>query len=852
MTVYTQAQAAKRNVTKHDLVRDPKCTLCKLHETADFVCLLGDGPVQCDVMVIGEAPGKREDDSGTPFVGRSGKYLDEVLEDVGLPRKKVFITNAVSCRPPDNRTPSKREIAACSKWLQYQIKRVKPKFILLMGNTPLLAITGATGIKRARGKPFEKDGVTYLPTYHPSYILRGDGRDDAIFRKDLELFKSMVDGGGMPEEKALNIRIVTNEKLFEEMLDDLLGSVSLDIETTGLYPWAKRRPAPDGVKYKKDPPDPRSYDARLVSLGFGTRKYQWIINPQQFKLTPDRLDAITERLEDCIVIGQYAKFDTLWMWVLYGVRWTINFDTGLAHYLLDENTSHGLKDLAQRECDAPNWDVEGETKHEWSPTLIKYHAHDLFYTRQLKFIFEKRLRADPQIRRVFYEILMPCVKIFTEAEYEGIYIDESKMDEVEKILRKDVRVAERKLRKWGDINWGSTKQVGHLLFDKLKIPPTDKTKKGTPSTSEGALKQMDHPLVTDLLKMRGAKQQLSFFIDGWKPYLVNHRIHPSFKLTGTVTGRLSCEHPNLQQVPRDPTIRSLVIAPPGWTLIEADLSQIELRIAAELSGERALIEAFATGQDPHWITALNELRRGHGEQERIMATARKLGKNTNSYDDAVDFLLEQGADACIAVDYAWKELRKKAKAVNFGFLYGMGWKKFKIYAREKYEVILTDQQAQESRDAYFSLYRDLPNWHERQRKYSRRNGYVRMLSGRKRRLPAAMQADRSFECGEAERQAINSPVQGFANELNLMALIELRGELPRRIYRPVGTVHDSILAIGKTEHLKEIAERTLSVMRHPKLLDDFDIQLQIPIDAEVSIGPWGASVGYHKWLKENG
>lgn len=840
------------------LVRDPGCTRCPLHKTADFVCLLGKGPEPCDMMIIGEAPGKKEDENGQPFVGRSGKYLDDVIEDTGLRRKRIFITNAVSCRPPDNSKPTKKQIEACGHWLRYQIRKVKPKFVLLLGNVPLRAITGQEGITKARGKPFEKDGVVYLPTFHPSYILHGEYAHDPIFRQDFELFKSLVEGGGMPREKNLSVKVVETEQQFERMLRDLSGTVSLDIESTGLYPWAKHRPNELPEKYKRDPLDPRAYDAKLTSLGFGTRKHQYIMMPKKFELTKSRMARISEKLEDCIVAGHYAKFDALYMKVHYGVDWRIDFDTGLAHYMLDENTRHGLKELAQRFCGAPNWDVDRKTKQTFDDEAqgILYHAHDLYYTRKLKFIFHKKLEADQKVNEVFRKVMMPLVGIFVAAEFEGPFIDLAKMDRVEKGLRAQIEEFSRKLNKWAKINWGSPLQLAGVLFKKLKIGVITYGKKqteawplGVPSTAETVLKQIDHPIIKDLMDLRAAKQQLSFFIEGWKPYLVKGRLHPSFKLTGTVTGRLSCEHPNLQQVPRvvdGNEIRTLIIAPPGWVLVEADLSQIELRIAAELAGERALIEAFANGLDPHWMTALNELKRGRGEKSRVLETAKKIvGKAINDYDKAIDVLLKAGADACVAADYAWKELRKKAKAINFGYLYGMGWRKFKQYARDKYDVILTDKQAQDSREAYFSLYRDLPKWHKRQREFARRNGYVRTLSGRKRRLPAAMSPDDSPERGEAERQAINSPVQSFANELNLMAIIQLAKEFSRAVYRPIGTVHDSILAYVRVDWVERVCKRTMEVMTHPDLMDELGIELEIPIESEITIGPWGAGKKWH-------
>src|SRR5690606_33465551 len=196
--------------------------------------------------------------------------------------------------------------------------------------------------------------------------------------------------------------------------------------------------------------------------------------------------------------------------------------------------------------------------------------------------------------------------------------------------------------------------------------------------------RIDHPCTEALLRFRAAKQQLSFFIDGWKPFLHKQTrgwyLHPSFKLHGTVTGRLSCEHPNLQQVPRDPRIRSLISAEEGWTLIQCDLSQAELRIAAELARERNMIHAFVNGIDVHWLTGIREIARGGGQKDLVISTACQLAKKDDmAYSDAIELLIKAGHEACIEINKEWKELRKKAKAINFGYLYGMWWKKFKVY-----------------------------------------------------------------------------------------------------------------------------------------------------------------------------
>ena len=917
-------------------LRDPDCTRCNLYKTCEYICLIPPDLGPDEVLIVGEAPGKHEDDSGKPFVGRSGEILREAL---GRFEIEGVITNAVCCRPPDNRTPRKSEINKCRYWLDRQIEIVKPKYVLILGNVPLQSVLGVTGIKKRRGKPVEQDGVVYMPTYHPSFVIR-DPRNEGSFLADLELFSEIVKRGGIPREEKLDYVIVNNEDVLEQMFKELRGTVSYDIETTCLYPWAE--------------------EAKITSVGFGTKKRQWIIpfDHEYSNWTRQELEDIVERLTDklahnCFLVAHNGKFDSLWMRVHFGVEWYIDFDTMIAHYMLDENDRHGLKYLAQKYYGAFDYEIDLDTKKGKNDyrALALYHAHDVFYTRKLRFTFGKMLHREGDVKKVFQKIMMPCVNIFIDVEYNGVCIDLEKMDAAEKYLRETVAEAEAELKTHlsdnRDVNWGSPQQLAKLLFEDLRIPVVEKTKTGRASTSESVLKRIDHPMVDALLKFRGAKQQLSFFIEGWKPFLIGQWLHPSFKLHGTVTGRLSCEHPNLQQVPRDPRIRSLITAPDGWTLVECDLSQIELRIAAELSGDRAMMHAFITGADIHWRTALGELKRGGGgehvnniiktaklycvqqglpangpstkillnvwqsnkerkETAKFLQLSRKtwLNKKTRSgkrrkskrqkesrlewglsdlatqvsketlralqkyqlylsssqgrkpkkqekiqFTDALSILSCIGPSAAQKLLPVWKEIRKKAKAVNFGFLYSMWWKKFKKYAYDNYGVKLTDDQAQESHNAFFATYQDLKEWHRRQKRYARRNGYVLSMSGRKRRLPDAAL---SWDCPPrrgAERQAINSPVQSFANELNLMALIQLYNEFPRHRVKIVGTVHDAVLFMVKNKYVEPVVSRMLEIMSHPDLLDELGIKIRVPVEAEASVGAWSTGKDLEGWLK---
>jgi DNA polymerase len=172
------------------LIRNPGCQDCGLHEAAKTVCLIGEGPVPCDVMLIGEAPGACEDEVGRPFVGSSGSVLDQALEQVGLPRKGIFITNTAKCRPPRNRTPRKAEIRACRNYLLRELSEVKPRFILLLGATALTFLD-MKGVERNRGCVFDFNGSRVMVTFHPA--ARGRRRR-SMFHADIEAFARLIRG----------------------------------------------------------------------------------------------------------------------------------------------------------------------------------------------------------------------------------------------------------------------------------------------------------------------------------------------------------------------------------------------------------------------------------------------------------------------------------------------------------------------------------------------------------------------------------------------------------------------------------------------------------------------------------
>lgn len=832
------------------------------------------------LMIVGEQP---------QINPRAKSILMDALNAAGFEEEDFRWINVLEEGPPEGKNVTKTMVKNAKPAFLAKVQKRDPKYVVLLGNTPCQALLDKTGIRSLRGKPIDHDGRVVLPILHPNQALHDDKWID-IIESDLQRLRECVDFGGIPEERELNYHVVDTWDKVKAMLKDLVGTVSTDLECTRLYPFttqldelvASGRASAEAIREHKATHN--GNQPAVVAMQFGCRKRQWVV-PMETAGIWSRKDLekivklVTRKLKDCYNVFHNGKFDCLWMLVRFGVKWRVDFDTMLAHYLIDENDFHGLKYLAQKYLGAPDWDVEGKEKTSWSTTNAKYAAHDVYYTRKLRFILKKLLEEDHDVKRVHDYIMVPCIKLFIEAEYTGIQIDLDKMDDAETFLREELATALSNLEKWGKkaskvdgktgkINWGSADQLGNLLFVDLKIKSIEKTKGGKDSVSESVLNRIDHPMVSDLLKFRAAQKQLSGFIEGWKPYLdCNGRLHPVFKLHGTVTGRLSCEHPNLQQVPRDPRIRTLITAPDGWELIEMDLSQIELRIAAELADEHNLLSVFNSGGDPHWQTAIREIERGAGYKKEIRQTVKfhheVEGKQYTkmNYSEAIEYILKLGGKACEGlmdlwektypgVEFMnWKETRKKAKAINFGYLYGMWWKKFKIYARDNYGVDVTDNEAQASREAFFELYPGFPRWHERQRRFAQVNGYVRSLSGRKRRLPAATGGRDSPERREAQRQAINSPVQSFANELNLMAALQMRREFSKSWFRIVGTVHDAILMWVRKDKVEYVFNRGLEIMSHPDLLDDFEIELSVPIEADGKIGPWGAGKDIKKWLE---
>lgn len=797
------------------------CHDCNLCAFSSPTCIWGAGPSKAKVMVVNSYATEQDEQEGAAVMPSS---LVERLRAIGLDPEKVYYTNAIKCACPRGTKYKVGDIKKCKQHLDKEIAAIQPTYVLVLGAQALKATVDGS-ITELNGVMVEKDGIKYMPSYSPGIVYRDPGKAPFV-EKAMNNFKAMMEGSleGLPE---LDIRLITNmrelKRAFHHLKDNNYLHLSYDIETTGLV----------------------RFEDEVNLFGFGNDQVQYII-PLEARYSPLKGARLAQRklIRTCVnwlnrnakaLVAGNGKFDDLFLKYRFGVKPNITFDVVLASHILNENTPNGVKENAVLECNAPEWDVDKDLKTGKYKTREKYQeyltylGYDIYYEYKLYKVFHKKLKQDRALMKLFYHLYMPGIISYETVEEHGVFIYPQQFKKVRKHLESEREAIEKQLLKMAkhEVNWNSPAQIQKLLYEELKLPVIETTESGSPSTSEATLMQLrdKHPIIELILKYRGVNIQISHFIDGWINRMWGRRLFPNFKLHGTVTGRTSCTDPNLQQVPRDPIIRNLVGAPEGWSVVEIDYSQAELRIAAIMSGDETMKRIYQTGGDIHTHTY-------------EMITGEKVS------DDK----------------YIKKEQRKKAKAVNFGFVYGMGWRKFKIYARDNYGVDLTDKEAEQWRERFFQAYHSLPKWHSKQRRIVQSMGQVRSPIGRLRRLPDIYSTDKSKKA-EAERQSINSPVQGFGSDLTILGMSEIMGNaqyydpdyvLDKDKFFVIGTVHDATLFEVRNDYLMEFCPRAKHILEHPKALEDvFHFDTDVPIVADVAVGrSWGAGIELH--MEEGG
>lgn len=555
-------------------------------------------------------------------------------------------------------------------------------------------------------------------------------------------------------------------------------------------------------------------DAELVGLSFSVKPGEaWYVPcPADQKRTREILAHFEPLFSDRkkTWIGQNTKYDLLVLkWYNVNIQGNL-FDTMLAHYVIEPDGKRSMDILSERflgyepvhieELIGKKGKTQGTMRDVEVEKIKEYAGEDADITLQLKNKFVPLLK-EREVEKVFNEVESPLVKVLVDMEFEGIKIDVDFLADYSKELEKDSKKAEESVYKQAGVrfNLASPKQLGEVLFDKLKLDPSaKKTKTGQYQTGEDVLLKLaakGHPIVEDILTFRELTKLKSTYVDAL-PLLINKktgRVHTTYGQAVAVTGRLASNNPNLQNIPvrteRGKEIRKAFIPRDSkHVLLSADYSQIELRIVAAISGDKNMCKAFVDGTDIHTATAA-----------RVYNVAEKE---------------------------VTKEMRYKAKSVNFGIIYGQG--AFGLADN----LGISRTEAKEIIDNYKKEFPGIQKYMDDTINFARENGYVETLMGRKRWLRDINSANFTVR-GFAERNAINSPIQGTAADMIKLAMQKVQAAMQKEKMQSkmILQVHDELVFDAVKGEVKELKPLILENMQAAMKLPH-----KVPIIAECGEG----------------
>ncbi|HEV8552855.1 MAG TPA: DNA polymerase I [Casimicrobiaceae bacterium] len=606
----------------------------------------------------------------------------------------------------------------------------------------------------------------------------------------------------VPEEQPPRAAVVRQYEtiLDQDALDRWLAAieradlVTFDIETTSLDPMQARIV---GISFAIEPgraayvPVEHRYAGAPAQLPLDavlTRLKPWLENPRAKKL------------------GQNVKYDQHVL-ANHGIALAgVAHDTMLQSYVLESHRLHDMDSLARRHLDVKTLTYaevagKGAGQIPFDQVAVErateYSAEDVDITLQLHGALYPRIAADAELTHVYERIELPTREVLFRMERNGVLLDPALLAAQSRVLGERMLALEQQAFQLagGPFNLGSPRQLGEILFDRMKLPVMRKTATGQPSTDEEVLQELaaDYPLPKLLLEHRMLSKLKSTYTDKL-PQMINAatgRVHTNFAQATAVTGRLASTEPNLQNIPvrtvEGRRIREAFIASPGHVLVSADYSQIELRIMAHLSGDASLEKAFAEGADIHRATA-----------------AEIFG---------------------VAMDDVTPDQRRYIKAVNFGLIYGMS--AFGLAA----QLNIERGAAQQFIDKYFARYPGVAEYMLRTRELARKQGYVKTVFGRRLWLPD-INAGGGPRRQAAERAAINAPMQGTAADLIKLAMIEVQAWLDRERLnsRLILQVHDELVLEVPNEEVPRLKAEL------PRLMTGV-ANLDVPLVVDIGTGP---------------
>lgn len=770
-----------------------RCAACP-HPTCKVIETLGHTK-KGGLVIVTEAPGVLEVSRGKSIIGQAEEILRKTLKSVGIDDiDSVPILSAVQCAIP-NGADGKDAVLACRENLLQQVKELKPDIILALGNTALHTLTGNTDLKitKEQGKVYQTEVGVVIPAVHPSMIVRAPNAYKG-FRSTVSYVAKLANGHQIKHPGESKYMVAKAEdlgsivyKLFNLPDGHVFG---VDIETTGFNPRKNR----------------------ILYLGLSWDTNKTIIFKGEHISVLQGLFADTSK----VLIWHNGKFDAEFLHN-NGVPVRVDQDTMLMHYALNEiKGTHDLEQLAVNELGAEPYEYKlkpylgkGKTYADIPPSvLLPYLAKDCDYTRQLYHVFKPQIEKSKDLSLLYSRVLLPASRFLQTVERTGIHIDTTNIIDLKVELEREQMetreaIAQVVKKAWDPekyradtgaktapevFNPGSPKQMKWLLYKRFMLRPAKGMQEDTKEETLMSITPR-YKLVTLILKLRGIEKRLSTYVNGILDQIESDgRVHASYLIHGTVTGRLSSREPNMQNIPRDPIVRNIFRAQPGYYFIEADYKGAELRMLAYFSQDPFLIKVFQEGRDLHSEVAMSMYGEGYTKDQRV-----------------------------------------RAKALNFGLMYGRGAKDL---ARE---FKITMYEAQQMIDLWFDRMPQAAKYLRMVRSAVTKGKVLRSPLGRMRRFGLVTQQ----HMYAMQNEAANFAIQSTASDMTLLSAIRMSPFLNNLGARIVNLVHDSILVevpngTGTQTQVSRIIVATM--MDTPKRL----LQSNIPFDVELGTGThWG-------------
>lgn len=703
------------------------------------------GPNDARIVIVGESPGSMEVRTGQPFTGPSGDLLRHLLDKAKIPENNVFITNSFRCLPPRSKDEYGNKIKdgkineaakACRKDLIAQITHYPRNIIIALGSSANRTLRDKwnVSITSVRGQIFEFQGSTHgvMPTFHPAHVLRNPGLLPQV-ESDFVRAKQLLDGH---QQQTINVdyvvashaAIATDIAAIAKRAKRETVTIMADIETTGLDRHRdKIRMIGYIPEYEISSNNNKRNTVRVVTgktdidyllKTMPTRNVQWCWHNGKFDTSMLRAKNINRA---------FARVDE---------------DTMLLSYLLDEiGGRHGLEQCVTDHLRLPNFKNETD---EWRKAnratfadipfdmLARRNARDVVYMGLLWRILSPKVNADAGLKRVYNDLMIPGSNALATIELNGIPLDQTVIAQNERTLSTQIASQISLLQSIvgsPEFNPASPKDVVDYIRGTLKLR--------VKSTQEEELKKHKdkYPFIRELLEFRGTQKLLGTYVSNYKKY--GKRVHTTFKLIGTVTGRLSSTGPNVQNTPKDAMVRAQYAVPKGRRLLEVDYQQAELKSLAVLSQDPVLLDIFKRGEDLHTSQA-----------------AFVYGKAFTSLPK----VLPNGDD-----NPAYDKIRRRAKTVNFGIIYGVTPPT--IAEREGIPLIEAIQLVK-SFGARFQKAWEFIQWC---RSAPANNITLKTVFGRKRRYRIITSQTRHG----IENEASNFPHQSMCSDFTLRSAIEV-------------------------------------------------------------------------------